>query len=1422
MPAPSGLACGQPAGPAIATPRARMVTARSPLPEVSGRTPLPASVPSLPSSRLQPFPPPRSVGLPPSPPAATDPYLHPANVLTPPGQASGSQSGSTGANSLFCEGGLQASGASAFAQHFAGRQAEGPGRKACSLFGQPWWARACADCRGSNPLIASCIGFHGLTVDALRSGGQPWILSVSPRLGHAHVGSSCSAQSVGMALREPSGLPSSTCSGRKLGPAFAHFACCAASWRFFCSPLPDAVAMDFFCNAAPLPAASLVQHWQRLLEWQFSPVSLSPSLGWARPLSCGTWGLSFVEVFDGLRWPLPVFCQVYLCDVCTLSGPCVAYVWLIGWHWRLVYLCHGNVVGVPIAWHCEALPYDAARCSGRLLSPAPQLEDVVGGAHVPGLLGPVVVRLSAGRDATVQSCWVCIDAFVRSFLALHFLVLCRLLFFAVPLRQGCPQRNWMLRRSRRFLRGAPLLLLLAWLFPLASAMQPQSQQVSRCNEGLPDNPANWPVPAELPAADVPAVVVSDEPLLASFAEDCHPSRHVPDPGEAAPSVSDMAAERQWMMPVVGLRYQQPHLWTSVRGDIADEDMLFEAAEAHFCSDTPECHVVVAHPQPHALAPTFLVVASSASFADRVPFCLQVYKWGSQPGISMEYLEEMSFLPDFIALLPEEAKPGVQIFAGDRSDPLTDSDTVHLCPGLLIRAFPSSIPNPRRALTLQVRLQRAWNEFADLDVDGSVEPDYSHFVVGILEPAELPRAFPMLEGGLEEIALGVSRFLHRPRDRFRLLEPLIDAPALAVLGVPVSRTFGVVPIDCAQWIPVFVDPREFAQHLRVVLLPPVPLTIFDFLRYSHLRIPTGYKPLLLGLGARQTCPPRMQFRPREVITVQAVVDEKDSDPAPDFFPADSDLDGDMDPSRGRVRPYAWLHGARGSTMVVAGSSSAPAGASTCGGSFVRRPCLGLCAEHMWNWGLHDSLALPSRPPEDTSVASPAASALHPQRLVIHELLRNLVWRQDCLLQACISRQATVPMVYNSSDAGHVPLEHAAPVTQERPPDLATESSSSADAWLVAVCVLRYQHAPRFCTLWVLDNEDIEAFSMRAVSLLSRAGIAEDIVLVDPSPFPDTVTFVAMPRCWRSLGRTLCVVAWPPAAAPPFAEVADCDTTLDDFLRELPPQYGTALDVYVDGPVVPTSVSEQFQPPSGTLLSICPEGEMPSVLCRVADLLADSERATADDALPGARDTTDVWLLLCPSMEPTAMCRNDLPASRQLALVCDIAEAELLVWHCSSDFSRGAIHGCECSHYVAVRRGAVGGQASLSKVVFLDPRAVGQPFDSICFPPSKTHVSLGELGRCLALPVVEGYQLHVWRNDDAAEARMPMIVQSCDAWTFRLLPCFPSAGIQSAHTDEAECAATDRSSGSSTGLTVWRLSLAQSAYWSSCCWWFGFFD
>ena len=223
-------------------------------------------------------------------------------------------------------------------------------------------------------------------------------------------------------------------------------------------------------------------------------------------------------------------------------------------------------------------------------------------------------------------------------------------------------------------------------------------------------------------------------------------------------------------------FQQPQVGVSASSDLVNTmEGLFEYAESHFWPDIPECDI-------------WLRSTLSRTLTHRpfyfIPVCLQVYQQGGRP-----------------------------LLSNDRTAPLDPFDTVHLCPGHLIRAFPAGL-NPRRQHTSSTRLQHMFDEFGDLALDGPPSPDYSGFVIGVLAPAEQPCVFAAIERHAQEMQLRFSEPCIARLLLFSCLRLRICWMRVAINGVPISRLFAVLP--------VFVDPRAVAQDVRAVLLPPVPL------------------------------------------------------------------------------------------------------------------------------------------------------------------------------------------------------------------------------------------------------------------------------------------------------------------------------------------------------------------------------------------------------------------------------------------------------------------------------------------------------------------------------------------------------------------------------------------------------------------------
>ena len=189
------------------------------------------------------------------------------------------------------------------------------------------------------------------------------------------------------------------------------------------------------------------------------------------------------------------------------------------------------------------------------------------------------------------------------------------------------------------------------------------------------------------------------------------------------------------------------------------------------------------------------------------------------------------------------QPAVLFFVGDRLDPVREFERVDLAPGTLIRAFPPRF-EPRRQESLQFKLQHALDFFRDADVEGIPEPPYPAIQVGVLQPAFQPCMLSAVDPSVptvDEIAQCVDRRPHT----FFTVEPVVSFDEVTLLGSPLHHCIGVVASAFAFRVPVFVDPRDVAQHVRVVVLPPVEMSITQFLRLSHVDVPSGYCVRLLG-------------------------------------------------------------------------------------------------------------------------------------------------------------------------------------------------------------------------------------------------------------------------------------------------------------------------------------------------------------------------------------------------------------------------------------------------------------------------------------------------------------------------------------------------------------------------------------------------
>ena len=554
-----------------------------------------------------------------------------------------------------------------------------------------------------------------------------------------------------------------------------------------------------------------------------------------------------------------------------------------------------------------------------------------------------------------------VERFFRSFLLLQLLAFAKLLFFAVPCRRRAQGVNHKIKHCRRVLQGSPLLLVLAFVIPLAHAANNDQHELWQRalnveQVGLLSNVVNRPSPAHRLATDVPL----------------HEVHNISVRGPPMPM--SRSHRQGWRFPVVRLQYQKTMQWTAVWSDAAHSvDDLFEAADGALDDDEPELFVLEVYPQPHMDSAIFLVTLPWAQTLGRIPVCLQVHRRGRAPLVSMEYVDPMVYCHDLQLLVPECYRAGILFYVGDRYAPLGEFTPLNAVPGVLIRAFPPGV-EPRRQETMEQKLLNAWNCFRDVDIEGPPEVHEPLPQVCALALAELPVSVQAAgpRGALSS-SQAAEVVASTPEDAV-VIYPQNQSGDVALNGFPMTSVVGVLPRPPMSNIIVFVDPRRVAQHVRIAAFPPVAVTAREFLLRANVCVPAAYEATLYGIPEDRWHGCRFLPAPGAWIVVDVRVADDDTEhshAAPLSMEAGN---GDLGPP-----PSVTRHGRSRSrsnhTRAPAGATNAFAGLRT------------VCSQDrdMWNQGILGTKVLCSRPPEDTS-ALHMWDARFPLQHLIHTKFR----------------------------------------------------------------------------------------------------------------------------------------------------------------------------------------------------------------------------------------------------------------------------------------------------------------------------------------------------------------------------------------------------------------------------------------------------
>ena len=247
------------------------------------------------------------------------------------------------------------------------------------------------------------------------------------------------------------------------------------------------------------------------------------------------------------------------------------------------------------------------------------------------------------------------ESFCRSALVFYFLAVLHLVFYVLPLRQGCPVGNSVVRTVRKTTRGAPLLLAMGfalYLLPGAAAMHGNNHQ-----------PAEEAEQREMPA--------SIRPNFVSY----------PHSTEDLINACD-----NWSVDVLGfriatvlLRFQRTHTISCQWWDPGMNSSLLCAMVKDDCSDDDGFYAVVAaNPQPGLDTVVLGEVPQWLLSSMSVPVFITVL--GTQEPCFMEFSTGRVTHQDVRIATGDLWPPGAEIFVGFSSVPLAEDDLITPTPG----------------------------------------------------------------------------------------------------------------------------------------------------------------------------------------------------------------------------------------------------------------------------------------------------------------------------------------------------------------------------------------------------------------------------------------------------------------------------------------------------------------------------------------------------------------------------------------------------------------------------------------------------------------------------------------------------------------------------------------------------------------------
>ena len=869
------------------------------------------------------------------------------------------------------------------------------------------------------------------------------------------------------------------------------------------------------------------------------------------------------------------------------------------------------------------------------------------------------------------------ESFCRSALVFYFLAVLHLVFYVLPLRQGCPVGNSVVRTVRKTTRGAPLLLAMGfalYLLPGAAAMHGNNHQ-----------PAEEAEQREMPAFMRPNFV------------------SYPHSTEDLINACD-----NWGVDVLGfriatvlLRFQRTHTISCHWWDPGMNSSLLCAIVKDDCSDDDDFYAVVAaNPQPGLDTVVLGEVPQWLLSSMSVPVFITVL--GTQEPCFMEFFTGRVTHQDVRIATGDLWPPGAEIFVGFSSVPLAEDDLITPTPGLLFRVCrPGRGHRPVWSLDLKLqdpmRLRRLLPDEVPAPISGNAG-------LAVLTTGEAPVFLALPPHPTTSVVREmISQALGFQVGSFRVLAPCQPIRDITITGRLVASVMGVVSNALLACRMVFVDARDLGRSIALLALPALPYTITGVLGLLQIPRPANLTFQIRGANGIRGNPEGFMPRDAAVVTLKVVSPQAEppSVPMPDALPGP--------PNSSEVHD-AGASGTRHTPPNIQRSDPT-----------LHLPD-GLVST--WNRGTVDA-ALPSCLPGDTSAGGQAGgepsssngiwrSAITPPEL--SEIGRDIVERASSELPGDrVAPSVVMGMlpgdanVRGDGDDGDDPDDRPDPSSSPGAP------LSDVGEWRLPVRVLHYQRIQFFDTLWVALQEDIAEVMVRAEILLKPAGNFFRIDAPHVQPSGDCLTLLCFPAWWPEHGITPFVLGEHDRPGEPFLQLIRASDSLDDVLPLQGQRHDEAVDTYVTGGDEPDD--DANRPGCLELLFVQRQGLPPPSFITVPELLADPSLDMPDAQIPSDEEAPATrYLLLGTGFEQAVLDTEPGPMLPQLAQKTGIPRANLIFWVQHGLFEEAAVQGVAVHRAIGYRDSRLFTSSCIC-TVFIDARTLGRPFCCRSLPSNR---------------------------------------------------------------------------------------------------------